>query len=142
VLECWFVQEKAGARGGGFPAAMTQEKSLMIVSRESEQPAPPHSDGVQPNRVYQVTDAGGSLCRSSLRSVEGAVEKPQCEINPFLPQPALVQWAAPLTSVALSPAHLQADWLSASLQGLDGRLVLSNVMRVPTGTNQATGEQG
>ncbi|KAI1902368.1 hypothetical protein AGOR_G00044050, partial [Albula goreensis] len=48
----------------------------------------------------------------------------------------MVQWAAPLTHSAHSPIYLQADWFSASLQGLDGQLTMSNVMRSPTATNK------
>ncbi|XP_069055104.1 TAP binding protein (tapasin), tandem duplicate 1 [Lepisosteus oculatus] len=139
VLECWYVQEKAG-RGGGFPAAMTQEKSLLYVRTEPDpvglQQNPP-SD-IDPKRIYYVTDAGASLCSPSLRAAEGAVEKPQCEVSPFLPQPALVRWAAPLTAAGSSPAHLQADWLSAALRGLQGQLVLSSLLRAPSASDQAS----
>ncbi|KAL4629584.1 tapasin [Arapaima gigas] len=138
VLECWFVQEKPG---GGFPAAMTQEKSLMYVStdpvedgREVGAGRMPPAD-INPSRIYHVSDPSATLCSSSLQAPAGAVKKPQCEINPFLPQPARVQWAAPLTSSAHSPIYLQADWFSAALLGLDGQLVMSSVMRSPTATN-------
>ncbi|XP_018601111.2 TAP binding protein (tapasin), tandem duplicate 1 [Scleropages formosus] len=137
VLECWFVQEKPG---GGFPAATIQEKALMYISSE------PAGDGsgagrsppvdIDPARIYHVSDQSATLCSSPLQPAEGSVKKPQCEINPFLPQPALVQWAAPLTSSARSPLYLQADWFSAALLGLDGQLVMSSVMRAPTATNK------
>ncbi|XP_036395170.1 tapasin-like [Megalops cyprinoides] len=137
VVECWFVQEKPGR---GFPAAMSQEKSLMYVrtdpdSTGAESQQKPPAD-IDPTRIYHVTDSSASLCSSSLKSPEGSVKKPLCEINPFLPQPAVVKWAAPLTSSAQSPIYLQADWFSASLQGLDGQLTLSSVMRAPKGTNE------
>lgn len=57
VLECWFVQEKAG-RGGGLTAATTQEKSLLYIRKE------PHSHSadtqtapsdISPDRVYFIT---------------------------------------------------------------------------------------
>ncbi|KAJ8379224.1 hypothetical protein SKAU_G00000020 [Synaphobranchus kaupii] len=139
VLECWFVQEKSG-RGGGFPAAMNQEKSLLYVGTDPDNTGSvpkknPPAD-IDSARIYHVTDPGASLCSSSLRPPEGSIRKPQCEINPFLPQPAVVQWAAPLTESAHSPVYLQADWLSASVQGLDGQLTLSSVMRAPTRTNK------
>ncbi|KAG7457604.1 hypothetical protein MATL_G00228840 [Megalops atlanticus] len=103
VLECWFVQEKPG-RGGGFPAAMSQEKSMLYIrtdpdSTETGSKQNPPND-INPTRVYYVTDP------------------------------------APLTDSAHSPIYLQADWLSASLQGLDGQLTLSSVMRAPTATNK------
>lgn len=139
VLECWFVQEKSG-RGGGFPAAMSQEKSLLYVGTDPDNTGTgttknPPAD-IDSARIYYVTDPGASLCSSSLRPPEGSVRKPQCEINPFLPQPAMVQWAAPLTESAHSPIYLQADWLSVSAQGLDGQLALSSVMRATTKTNK------
>ncbi|XP_036371940.1 tapasin-like [Megalops cyprinoides] len=139
VLECWFVQEKPG-RGGGFPAAMSQEKSMLYIRTDpgstgtGSKQNPPKD--INPARVYYVTDPGASLCSPALCPPEGDVQKPHCEINPFLPQPALVKWAAPLTDSAHSPIYLQADWLSASLQGLDGQLTLSTVMRAPTATNK------
>ncbi|KAG7469616.1 hypothetical protein MATL_G00130550 [Megalops atlanticus] len=110
VVECWFVQEKPG-RGGGFPAAMSQEKSLMYVRTD------PDSTEAESQQKPQLTST------------------PQ-ESTMLLTQPAVVKWAAPLTSSAQSPIYLQADWFSASLQGLDGQLTLSSVMRAPKGTNE------
>ncbi|KAI1886073.1 hypothetical protein AGOR_G00210270 [Albula goreensis] len=138
VVECWFVQEKPGR--GGFPAAMNQERSLLYVrtsldSGEAQSQQKPPAD-IDPTRIYQVTDPSASLCSSTFHSPEGSVKKPQCEINPFLPQPSTVKWAAPLTSSAQSPIYLQADWFSASLLGLDGQLALSSVMRSAKATNE------
>lgn len=58
VLECWFVQEKPG-RGGGFPAAMIQEKSLLYIntdpeSEETKSQQGPSAD-INHDRVYYVT---------------------------------------------------------------------------------------
>ena len=58
-----------------------------------------------------------------------------------MPQPSTVQWAVPLTDSAHSPIYLQADWYSAALQGLDGQLALSSVMRAPTATKEPTGKE-
>ncbi|XP_048850198.1 TAP binding protein (tapasin), tandem duplicate 1 [Brienomyrus brachyistius] len=138
VLECWFVQEKPG---GGFPAATSQEKSLLYISSdtadrtEAQSTRRPPAD-ISPSRIYHISDPSATLCRSALHPPQGSVKKPQCEINPFLPQPAMIQWAAALTSAALSPVYLQADWFSVALQGLDGQLVLSNVMRATSATNE------
>lgn len=94
---------------------------------------------VMPFFSPSLSDPGASLCSSSLCPPEGSIRKPQCEVNPFLPQPAMVQWAAPLTESAHSPMYLQADWLSVSVQGLDGQLVLSGVMRAPTKSKKPSG---
>ncbi|KAJ8398371.1 hypothetical protein AAFF_G00426260 [Aldrovandia affinis] len=139
VVECWFVHDKPG-RGGGFPAGMNQDKCLMYVrtspdSGRAESQQKPPAD-IDPTRIYHVIDPSASLCSLSFLSPEGSVKKPQCELNPFLPRPSIVKWAAPLTSSAQSPTYLQADWLSASLQGLDGQLALSNVMRAAKATNE------
>ncbi|KAJ8354556.1 hypothetical protein SKAU_G00221230 [Synaphobranchus kaupii] len=138
IVECWFVQEKPG-RGGGFQAAMSQDKSLMYVrispdstGAESGQKPPA---GIDPTRIYHVIDPSASLCSSSLYSPEGSVKKPQCEINPFLPQPSNVKWAAPLTRSGQSPIYLEAEWFSASLKGFDEHLALSTVMRTAKATN-------
>lgn len=138
AVECWFVQEKPGH--GGFPVAMRQEKSLMFVRMSSDsmeaeyQQEPPA--GIDSARVYHVIDPSASLCSSSLHSPEGSVKKPQCEINPFLPQPSIVKWAAPLTGSGQSPIYLEADWFSASLRGLNEHLVLSTVMRAEKTSNE------
>lgn len=141
VLECWFVQEKPG-RGGGFPAAMIQEKSLLYINTDPESEQTKSQQGpsadISHDRVYYITDPAAILCSSSLHPPEGSVHKPQCEINPFMPQPSTVQWAVPLTDSAHSPIYLQADWYSAALQGLDGQLALSSVMRAPTATKEPT----
>ncbi|KAL0962364.1 hypothetical protein UPYG_G00339140 [Umbra pygmaea] len=141
VLECWFVQEKPG-RSGGFPAAMSQEKSLLYINTDPERKRTeleqrPSAD-INPDRVYYITDPSATFCSSSLHPPEGSVHKPQCEINPFLPQPSTVQWAFSLTDSAHSPIYLQADWYSAALQGLDGQLGLSSVMRASTATKEPT----
>uniref|UniRef100_A0AAQ4S6P7 Ig-like domain-containing protein n=1 Tax=Gasterosteus aculeatus aculeatus TaxID=481459 RepID=A0AAQ4S6P7_GASAC len=136
VLECWFVQEKTG-RGGGLAAATTLEKSLLHIQTDphpaESQQAP--SD-IHPDRVYLITDPAGTLCHRSLNPPRGSVEKPQCEINPFLPQPSTLKWASPLTDSASSPIYLQADWFSTALKGLNGQLAVSTITRAPTATKE------
>ncbi|XP_049458274.1 TAP binding protein (tapasin), tandem duplicate 1 [Epinephelus fuscoguttatus] len=138
VLDCWFVQEKAG-RGGGLTAATSQEKSLLHVRTDAHshaaesQPAP--SD-INPDRVYFVTDPAATLCHRCLNPPRGSVKKPQCEINPFLPQPSTLKWVAPLTASALSPMYLQAVWFSTAVQGLNKELAVSSIMRAPTATKE------
>ncbi|KAM3858528.1 TAP binding protein (tapasin), tandem duplicate 1 [Diretmus argenteus] len=139
VLECWFLQEKVG-RGGGLTAAMSQEKSLLHVrtdahSRHPESGQQVPSD-VNAERVYYITDPAATLCHPSLNPPRGSVQKPQCEITPFLPQPSTLQWAAALTDSGLSPIYLQADWFSAAVQGLNRQLALASVMRAPTATKE------
>ena len=56
-----------------------------------------------------------------------------------MPQPSTVQWTVPLTDSAHSPIYLQADWYTAALQGFDGQLRLSNVLRAPTATKEPKG---
>uniref|UniRef100_A0A3Q3ME34 TAP binding protein (tapasin), tandem duplicate 1 n=1 Tax=Mastacembelus armatus TaxID=205130 RepID=A0A3Q3ME34_9TELE len=138
VLECWFVQEKAG-RGGGLTGATTQEKSLLHIRTDPDQ----HSAealkapaDIHPDRVYLITDPAATLCHRSLNPPRGSIKKPQCEINPFLPHPSSLKWVAPLTESALSPIFLQADWFSAALQGVDGQLGISSITRAPTGTKE------
>ncbi|XP_071357309.1 TAP binding protein (tapasin), tandem duplicate 1 isoform X2 [Trachinotus anak] len=138
VLDCWFVQEKAG-RGGGLTGATTQEKSLLHIrtdanSHSAESQRAP-SD-ISPDRVYFITDPGATLCHRSLSPPRGSIKKPQCEINPFLPQPSTLKWVAPLTDSAFSPIYLQADWLSAALHGTNKELVISSIMRAPTATRE------
>ncbi|XP_023250647.1 tapasin-like [Seriola lalandi dorsalis] len=138
VLECWFVQEKAG-RGGGLTAATTQEKSLLHISTDANshssesQRAP--SD-ISPDRVYFIIDPAATLCHHSLSPPRGSIQKPQCEINPFLPQPSDLKWVAPLTDSAFSPVYLQADWFSAALHGINKERGISNIMRAPTATKE------
>ncbi|XP_015233348.1 TAP binding protein (tapasin), tandem duplicate 1 [Cyprinodon tularosa] len=138
VMECWFVQEKPG-RGGGLTGATTQEKSLLYIRTDSQsqtaetQRAP--SD-INPNRVYVITDPSAALCHPSMNPPRGSIRKPQCEINPFLPQPSSLKWVASLTESALSPIYLQADWFSASFQGLDEAIGVSTISRAPTGTKE------
>nr|AEE65411.1 tapasin precursor [Dicentrarchus labrax] len=138
VLECWFVQEKVG-RGGGLTAATSQEKSLLHIrtdahSHSAESQKTP-SD-INPDRVYFITDPAGTFCHPSLNPPRGSVKKPQCEINPFLPQPSSLKWVAPLTDSALSPIYLQADWFSTSHQGLNKELTISSITRAPTATKE------
>lgn len=136
VLECWFVQEKAGG-GGGLTAATSQEKSLLHIRTDAHsqsaktQKAP---SNINPNRVYFVTDPAATLCHRSLNPPRGSVKKPQCEINPFLPQPCTLKWVAPLTDSAISPIYLQADWFSTAIHGLNRQLGISNIIRAPTAT--------
>ncbi|KAM4725736.1 TAP binding protein (tapasin), tandem duplicate 1 [Anableps anableps] len=138
VMECWFVQEKPG-RGGGLTGATTQEKSLLHIRTDPQsevagsQRAP--SD-INPSRVYVITDPSANLCHPSLNPPRGSIKKPQCELNPFLPQPSSLAWVASLTESALSPVYLQADWFSSSFQGLDEQLGVSTISRAPTGTKE------
>ncbi|XP_037549180.1 TAP binding protein (tapasin), tandem duplicate 1 [Nematolebias whitei] len=138
VLECWFVQEKAG-RGGGLTGATTQEKSLLHIRTDAGSSSPEthqaHSD-INPSRVYVITDPAATLCHQSFKAPKGSVKKPQCEVNPFLPQPSSLRWVSSLTEPALSPIYLQADWFSASFQGLDEQLGVSTITRAPTGSTE------
>ncbi|XP_033950336.1 TAP binding protein (tapasin), tandem duplicate 1 [Pseudochaenichthys georgianus] len=138
VLECWFVQEKTG-RGGGLTGATSQDKSLLHIRTDAHshtaksQQAP--SD-INPDRVYFITDPAATLCHHSLNPPRGSVEKPECEINPFSPQPSDLKWVAPLTDSGLSPIYLEADWFSTSLQGLNKQVAISTIMRAPTATKE------
>ncbi|KAG7501392.1 tapasin precursor [Solea senegalensis] len=138
ALDCWFVQEKVG-RGGGLTPPTSQEKSLLYIrtdanshSAESQEPL---SD-TSPDRVYFITDPAATLCHHSLSPPKGSIEKPQCEISPFLQQPSNLKWVAPLTVSGFSPLYLQADWFSAALRGVDKELAISTVMRAPTATKE------
>ncbi|XP_028657341.1 tapasin-like [Erpetoichthys calabaricus] len=139
ALECWYVEEKS-SRAGSFPSAMSQEKSFLYISTgfnlAYNTQNPPV--GINPNRVYRIVDSTGTLCSSALQPVDGAVEKPECEINPFTPHPAMVDWTLSLTSPDTSPAYLTADWLSSSIQGLKNKLAVSSILRLPVGTTEAT----
>uniref|UniRef100_A0A3B5BBL0 TAP binding protein n=1 Tax=Stegastes partitus TaxID=144197 RepID=A0A3B5BBL0_9TELE len=138
VLECWFVQEKVG-RGGGLTGATSQEKSLLHIRTDAhsqDAASQKTPTDINPDRVYYVTDPAASLCHHSLNPPRGSIKKPQCEINPFLPQPSTLTWVASLTDSALSPIYLQADWFSAAFQGLNEQLGVSTIMRAPTGSKE------
>ncbi|XP_069575222.1 TAP binding protein (tapasin), tandem duplicate 1 [Brachyistius frenatus] len=138
VLECWFVQDKAG-RGGGLTGATSQEKSLLHIQADahglSSESRPAPSD-INPDRVYFITDPAATLRHRSLNPPRGSIQKPRCEINPFLPQPSTLKWVAALTDSALSPVYLQADWFSTTFQGLNKQLGISTITRAPTGSKE------
>ncbi|XP_014870893.1 TAP binding protein (tapasin), tandem duplicate 1 isoform X1 [Poecilia latipinna] len=138
VMECWFVQEKPG-RGGGLTGATTQEKSLLHIRTDKQSDVTGSQrdpSDIDPNRVYVITDPSANLCHASLNPPRGSIQKPQCEINPFLPQPSSLNWVASLTESALSPVYLQADWFSSSYQGLNQQIGVSTISRAPTGTKE------
>lgn len=85
------------------------------------------------------SDPSSTLCHRSLNPPRGSIKKPQCEINPFLPQPSSLKWVAPLTDSALSPIYLQADWFSSALQGINEQICVSSITRAPTGTKEQSG---
>ncbi|KAK3554583.1 hypothetical protein QTP70_025532 [Hemibagrus guttatus] len=136
VLECWFVQERPG--GGGFSTRMTQEKSVLYIRTDPDGEMIEHkpSSDISPSRIYYVSDPESTFCSSALHPPEGTLNKPQCEINPFIPQASMVKWASPLTASAKSPIYLNADWYSVAAQGLNGELTLANVMRAPSGSKE------
>lgn len=86
------------------------------------------------------SDPAGTLCHSTLKPPRGSVKKPHCELNSFLPQPSTLKWVAPLTDSAFSPMYLQADWVAASLHGLDKQLVISSIMRAGAAANEQDGK--
>ncbi|KAL0167290.1 hypothetical protein M9458_039134, partial [Cirrhinus mrigala] len=69
----------------------------------------------------------GTFCNAALNPPKGSVNKPKCEINPFMPHASMVSWA---------PVYLQADWFSVAVQGLDEQLTLSNIMRAPSASKE------
>uniref|UniRef100_A0A671LKQ1 Ig-like domain-containing protein n=1 Tax=Sinocyclocheilus anshuiensis TaxID=1608454 RepID=A0A671LKQ1_9TELE len=128
VSLCWFVQEKPG-HGGGFSVPMSQEKSLMFIrteafSEESRSELHPPADI---SFFQDLLYPAGSFCSAALNPPKVSVNKPKCEINPFMPHASMVRWASALTDSAQSPVYLQADWFSVAAQGLDEQLTLSNV---------------
>ncbi|XP_054619965.1 TAP binding protein (tapasin), tandem duplicate 1 [Dunckerocampus dactyliophorus] len=133
VLECWFLQEK---KQGG--ASGSQEKILLDVGTEGHHRAASRHAAPDSSirTIYSVEDPAATLCHRSLRPPSGSTNKPLCEISSFLPQPSSVKWAASLTESALSPIHLQADWLAGTLQGVGGELSVSSVLRAATGTSE------
>lgn len=85
------------------------------------------------------SDPAGTLCHRSLNPPRGSVTKPQCEINPFLPQPSSLDWVSSLTESGLSPVYLQAEWFSSAFQGLNEQLGISTITRAPTGSKEHSG---
>lgn len=85
------------------------------------------------------SDPAGTLCHRSLNPPKGSVTKPQCEINPFLPQPSSLDWVSSLTESGLSPVYLQAEWFSSAFQGLNEQLGISTITRAPTGSKEHSG---
>ncbi len=86
-------------------------------------------------------DPAGTFCSAALNPHKGSVNKPKCEINPFMPHASMVRWASALTDSAQSPVYLQADWFSVAAQGLDEQLTLSNIMRAPSASKEPQGEE-
>nr|BAJ07263.1 TAP-binding protein [Oryzias latipes]BAJ07287.1 TAP-binding protein [Oryzias latipes] len=138
LLECWFVQEKVG-RGGGLAGATTQEKTLLHIRKDE------HDDGaassrapsdINPDRIYVITDPAETLCHRSFNPPRGSIKKPQCEVNPFLPQPSSLAWVRSLTENAFSPVYLQADWFSASFHSVDDQRGVATITRAPSGTKE------
>uniref|UniRef100_A0A672KRD4 Ig-like domain-containing protein n=1 Tax=Sinocyclocheilus grahami TaxID=75366 RepID=A0A672KRD4_SINGR len=134
VLECWFVQEKPG-HGGGFSVLMSQEKSLMFIRTEAFSEESRSSSSCR-HHYYKVYYPAGLFCSAALNPHKGSVNKPKCEINPFMPHTSMVRWASALTDSAQSPVYLQADWFSVAAQGLDEQLTLSNIMRAPSASKE------
>lgn len=138
VLECWFVADKVG-RGGGLAGSTSQEKSLLYIRTDahshSEESHHAPSD-INPDRIYFVTDPAASLCHHSFNPPRGSIQKPECEVNPFLPQPSTLTWVSSLTDSTFSPVYLQADWFSTSLQGLHRQMGAATITRAPTGAKE------
>lgn len=90
---------------------------------------------------HLCSDPAGSFCHQSLNPRRGSIEKPSCEINPFLPYPSPLQWTASLTDSGRSPHYLQADWFSTSTQGINKEMAISSIFRAPTGSKELSGNR-
>ncbi|XP_077446445.1 tapasin-like [Stigmatopora argus] len=130
-LECWYIKERTTK--GGLTSAPSQDKSLLHIWTEAEAAErPPESSDPSIQRVYAVADPAATLCHGS---PGGSVRKAFCELSPFQPHSSSVEWAASLAE-DLSPAHLQADWYSATVEEADGRRATSAIVRAPTGSQR------
>uniref|UniRef100_A0A8C6WUJ7 TAP binding protein (tapasin), tandem duplicate 2 n=1 Tax=Neogobius melanostomus TaxID=47308 RepID=A0A8C6WUJ7_9GOBI len=131
VIDCWYMLEKG--RSGGLANAANQVKSLLFIKTKEEQ-HDPQSVNTPPdiNDVFFITDPSGSMCHRALNPPEGAIKKPNCELNPFQPEPSSLKWVAPLTDSAQSPLYLQAQWLAATIHGVDKEMSVTSVIRHPT----------
>lgn len=114
-----------------------QVKSLLFIKKE-EQHHDPQSVNTPPdiNHVFFITDPSGYTCHRALNPPEGSIKKPNCELNPFQPEPSSLKWVAPLTASARSPLYLQARWLTATIQGLDKEMAVTSIIRTPTASER------
>lgn len=131
VLECWYMLERG--RSGGLASAANQVKSVLFIKKE-EQHHDPQSVKTPSDidHIFFITDPSGSLCHRALNPPKGSIKKPNCELNPFQPEPSTLKWVAPLTESAQSPLYLEAQWLAATIHGLDKEMSVTSVIRTPT----------
>lgn len=134
VLECWYMLERG--RSGGLATAANQVKSLLVVNTEEQQHSP-ESVGTPSDidHVFFITDPSGSMCHRALNPPEGSIKKPNCEFNPFQPEPCPLKWVAPLTESSQSPLYLQAQWFTATIHGLDKEMSVTSVVRTQSKQN-------
>lgn len=135
VIDCWYMLERG--RSGGLASGANQVKSLLYIKKEER-----HHDPQSVNtpsdieHVFFITDPSGSMCHRALNPPEGSIKKPNCELNPFQPEPSSLKWVALLTESAQSPLYLQARWLAATIHGLDKEMSVTSIIRTPTTTEQ------
>lgn len=128
VLDCWYMLERG--RSGGLASAANQVKSLLFIEKEEEQHSPETVRiPADIEHVFFITDPSGSMCHRALNPPEGSVKKPNCELNPFQPEPCPLKWVAPLTDSAQSPLYLQAQWFTATIHGLNKEMSVTSVVR-------------
>lgn len=131
VIDCWYMLERG--RSGGLANAANQVKSLLYVQKEEQQHDPRSLNAPSDiEHFFFITDPSGSLCHRALNPPKGSVKKPNCELNPFQPEPSSLQWVAPLTAAARSPLYLQARWFAATIHGIDKEMSVTSVIRNPT----------
>lgn len=83
VLECWFVQEKAG-RGGGLTGATTQEKSLLRIRTDAESSNPESHQApsnINPSRVYIITGRLNKMCKHTFIYMYTSSYSPKIYLN-------------------------------------------------------------
>lgn len=135
VIDCWYMLEKG--RSGGLATAANQVKSLLFIKTEEWQHDPQSVNAPSDiDHVFFITDPSGSLCHRALNPPKGSVKKPNCELNPFQPEPSLLKWVAPLTESSQSPLYLQAQWHTATIHGLDKEMSVTSIVRTPTPTSR------
>ncbi|XP_078497753.1 tapasin isoform X2 [Lissotriton helveticus] len=133
LVDCWYVEEVKG-HAGSFARGVSQRKALMLLRDDVQRTKALDftvPQDVEPSLFFDVIDPTRRLLNRKFRQQRASERRVAsfCEVSPFKPQAAFLDWALSLTPEQQSPPDLGGEWYTSILQDPEKTFSISSVHR-------------
>ncbi|XP_069097971.1 tapasin isoform X2 [Pleurodeles waltl] len=144
LVDCWYVEEVTGYTGS-FARGVSQKKAMVLLRDDVQHikaldfTVP---QDVEAGLLFDVIDPTRRLLNPKLRQQQASEKRVAsfCEVSPFKPQVAFVDWALSLTPEQQSPLDLGGAWYISNLQNPQKTFSISSIHREVPGPEGQKGQ--